>query len=408
MKLLVIFPSTQRGGVEEYTLKIASFILTHNGEVHGAFPQTSGTTSLIKDFTEKGIIYHPLEIAEVPIQSLEELSKKKLGLLQILPSLIIPRVQFDLSKLPHLFKSLLLLRNISPDLVMINLPWSDYGMGTILACALLRIPTVVVFHLIPQPISLSNLKLKLYQWAKNRNQKWLGICQSNCQFVSQSFQIPLEELSCIYNGAKPFPHNPPENIKEFRTQIRQELGLTETTQIALTVARLSSQKGYDYLIPTIPHLIQEFPDLKFVWVGDGEQREFLINLVKEYEVTDHVLFLGHRSDVPRLLQAADLFIFPTYAEGQPFAILEAMGYSLPIIASATHGIPEVITHQVHGLLTRTGDSCDLLEKIRWALRNPEDMTKMAQKALLRVQDFSEEKMLKETWELLNAMVSINQ
>jgi glycosyltransferase involved in cell wall biosynthesis len=408
MKLLVIFPSTQRGGVEEYSLKIASAAFHEKWEVHAAFPETDGTTSLIKDFTEKEIIYHPLEIAEISIPSWEEIIEKTQGILSMFPSLIVPRLQFDSSKLPHFCRSLLLLLKIKPEVVMINLPWSDYGMGSILACGFLKIPTIVVFHLIPNPISVSNIKLKLYTWARKRNQKWLGICQSNCQFISESFKIPVDELRCIYNGAKPFTYNRPENLTDFRTQVRQELGLSATTKIALTVARLSSQKGYDYLIPTIPHLCKEFPELKFVWVGDGEKREILVNLVKEYGVSDRVLFLGHRSDVPRLLQAADLFVFPTHYEGQPFAVLEAMGYGLPVIASATNGIPEVIENHVHGLLTRTGDSCDLLEAIRWALRNPEAMEAMAKKSQLRVQDFSEEKMIQETLALLDTMVSRNQ
>jgi len=405
MKLLVIFPSNQRGGVEEYTFKIASSVITHNWEVHGAFPQTVGTTSLIKDFTTQGIIYHPLEISEVAIPSWAELSQKNLSLLSILPSLIIPRLLFDLNKLPHFVRSLFLLKKILPDVVMINLPWPDHGMGSILACSLLNIPTVVVFHLIPQVISLSNIKLKLYEWAKNRNQNWLGICQSNCQLVSQSFKIPLKQINCIYNGAKYNNYQPPANLTQLRHELRQELGLSENTKIALTVARLSDQKGHDYLVPAIPHLVREFPQLKFVWVGDGEKRQVLENLVKEYGVTEQVFFLGYRSDVPKLLQGSDLFVFPTYYEGQPFAMLEAMSYGLPIITSATSGIPEVIENQVHGLLTRTGDSCDLLEAIRWALNHPEAMNIMADNAKLRVQDFSEERMVQETLNLLENLIS---
>lgn len=400
MKLLVIFPSTQRGGAEEYSLKIASAAFDETWEVHTAFPETDGTASLIKDFTEKEITYHPLEIAEVAIPSWEEILEKNQGILSRLTSIIVPRLQFYSRKIPHFCRTLLLLLKIKPDAVMINLPWPDYGMGSVLACGLLKIPTLVVFQLIPAPISLSNIKQKLYTWARKRKQQWLGVSLNNCQFICESFKIPVEELHCIYNGAKQLTYNKPENITEFRTQVRQELGLSATSKIALTVARLSYQKGHDYLIPTIPHLSQEFPELKFVWVGDGEKREFLVNLVKEYGVSDKVLFLGHRSDVPRLLQAADLFVFPTHYEGQPFAILEAMCYSLPVIASATNGIPEVMENHVHGLLTRTGDSCDLLEAIRWALRNPDAMEAMAKKAQGRVQDFSEEKMIQETLNIL--------
>lgn len=397
--ILLIIPSVQRGGVEEHGLKIATAAMKKGWKVNVAFPQIEGTNSLVQDLNQSEITYYPLNIAETEITSFLEISKKSQALVSILKQLIIPRIKFDLSKIHHFIKTLFLLIKIKPDVVLINIPWADYGLGSILACGFLKIPTVVVFHLIPYPLSLSKIKLKLYNWAHQRKQKWIGISQSNCNFISESFQISKKEVYCIYNGSQIKPELF-EDISGLRCQIRQELGLSEQTKIALTVARLSPQKGYDYLVPVIPHLIKEFPNLKFVWVGDGEQKEYLLNLIKEYEVTEQVFLLGYRSDIPRLLQSADLFVFPTYYEGQPFALLEAMAYGLPVITTDTDGIPEVIEHQVHGLLTRKGDSCDLLEAIRWALLHPEIMQGMAQNAKLRVRDFSEEKMLTETLGLL--------
>lgn len=407
MKLLIIFPSTNRGGVEEYSLTIGSAAVREGWEVAAAFPQTEGTTSLIKDFTETGITYYPLAISEPEIPGFPEIGQKYQSLFPILKALILPRLKFDLSKIPHFINTVLLLLKIKPDVVIINLPWADFGLGSILACGVLKIPTVVGFHLIPYPIAFSNWKLKLYKWARCRRQKWLGISQSNCQVICESFQIPQSEVILICNGAN-FQSDLTEKTAKhnLRCQLRQELGIDENSQIALTVARLSSQKGYNYLIPVIPHLIKEFPELKFVWVGDGEQREFLVNLVKEYRVEKQVLFLGRRRDVPRLLQASDLFIFPTYYEGQPLAVLEAIAYGLPVITSAVNGIPEVIEHKIHGLLTRPGDSCDLLESIRWGLRHPEEMAEMAKKAQLKIQEFSQKKMLQQTLGLLEKMTSI--
>lgn len=408
MKLLIIVPSNNRGGVEEYSLTIGSAAVKKGWQVTAAFPETEGTTSLIKDFTETGITYYSLAISEPEIPGFPEIAEKYQSLLPILKALILPRLQFDFSKIPHIIRTLLLLLKIKPDVVMINLPWADFGLGIILACGVLQIPTVVGFHLIPYEIVLSTWKLKLYNWARRRRQKFLGISQSNCQFISQSFKIPKQEVILIPNGASFQSNFTPKTAKHsLRSELRQELGIDENSKIALTVARLSSQKGYDFLIPVIPHLTQEFPELKFVWVGDGEQREFLVNLVKEYQVEKQVLFLGRRRDVPRLLQGSDLFIFPTYYEGQPLALLEAIAYGLPVIASAVNGIPEVIENKINGLLTRAGDSCDLLEAIRWGLRHPEEMAEMAQKAQLRVQDFSEEKMLTQTFELLSTISEKN-
>jgi glycosyltransferase involved in cell wall biosynthesis len=174
----------------------------------------------------------------------------------------------------------------------------------------------------------------------------------------------------------------------------------------LTVGRLSEQKGYRDIVPIVAQIVSEFPNVKFLWVGEGEERESLVKKVKKYGVEDYVLFLGYRSDVPRLLKAADLFVFPTYYEGgQSFALAEAMAYGLPIVSSDASGIPEIVENKVHGLLCPVGNRDRLLESILWALRHPDAMQEMARQGKLRAQDFSEEKMVKEylnLWQKMNS------
>lgn len=384
MKLLVILPSTMRGGVEEYALKITSAAVCSGWDVHIGFPQTATTIPLIQDFADKGVRYHRLNIAENHHSKLWAASQYGLRLL----------------------RTLALLLKIKPDVVQIILPWPDSCLASILACGLLKVPTLVRFGLVPYRWSFSNFKLKAYAWARNRNQQWLAISENNRRLISESFQIPLAEVLRIYNGSTVRPittrDRPTSDIA--RREVRQELGLAQDQLLALTVGRLDPQKGYTDLVPTIPHLVKEFPQLQFAWVGDGSQRQELMEQVQAYGVADKVSFLGYRSDVPRLLQASDLFVFPTHYEGgQSFALAEAMAYGLPIVTSDASGIPEVISQGVHGLIVRTGDSCDLLEGLRWALRNPEPMQTMAERAQQRVSEFSHDRMVKETLEALEKL-----
>lgn len=380
MKLLEIFAASLRGGAEEYALTIATAAAQQGWEVHAAFPNTAGTASLIQDFQAHQVRYHALPTPQ-----------ERRGKLQVVQEYAI---QFS--------RTLALLQTVKPDVVLINLPWPDACFGNILACGLLQIPTLVVFHLIPFQFEFSPRKLQAYTWARSRHQQWLTISKHNQKFVAASFHLPPEEVLCVYNGTKldiPLAHSEAD-LAQLRQEVRQELGLPASAQIALTVGRLHEQKGHQDLIPTIPHLTREFPDLRFVWVGDGKEKQALMAQAQEYGVTEQIAFLGYRSDVPRLLQASDLFVFPTYFEGQPFALLEAMAYGLPIVTSKASGIPEVIAHGIHGLLFRTGDRCELLETLRWSLRHPEEMRLMAENAQSRSQDFSQEKMLKETLEVL--------
>jgi glycosyltransferase involved in cell wall biosynthesis len=377
MKLLVASPSPERGGVEEYALIIAAAAVQEGWEVHAAFPQTQGTTSLIHDFAHKGVHYHPQQI--YPIHG---------GLLQGIGQ-----------NFRRLSQAIALLLTLKPDVVMVNLPLPVQSLDMILACALFKIPTAIIFHSIPERLSFNKHKLRLYHWAQARNQKWIGVSEYNCKLVCESFQLAHEQMYCIYNGVKLIPDSAQPDSAAIRIQVRQELGLSPNSRIVLTVGRLDLEKGYGDLASIIPEIIREFPDTQFVWVGEGQHRDVLTQQVQRYGVEDHVLFLGYRTDAPTLLKSADLFVFPTHYEGMPFALLEAMAHNLPILSSDVSGIPEILEHQVQGLLFCGGDRVDLHKTLRWALHHPDQMQALALNAKQRVQDFSEERMVKEILEV---------
>lgn len=383
MRILLIIPSILRGGAEEYALTIASAAAKRGWEVHAAFPKTEGTTSLINDFSSSGVIYHPLKIDE---------NNYKTKNRQIL----------------RFSRSLVLLLKLRPDVVQIGLPWPDRCLGSILACGLLKVPTAVVFQLASCKFSFKNKRLKAYDWARARNQRWIAVSEYNKKIICESFQIDPSEITTIYNGTKVLPtiDNNNEDLATLRDRVRHEIKVPTNSILALTVGRLKKRKGYADLIPTIPHITQEFPEVKFVWIGEGEDKAGLVKKLKEHGVEDKVLFLGYRSDVPRLLKAADLFVFPTHFEGLPFSLIEAMASNLPVIASDATSIPEIINNKVNGILFRTGDSCELLKALRWGLKYPEKMQKMAVNAKFEVEDFSEEKMVNETLKVLESLTRI--
>ena len=380
----MMFPSTLRGGVEEHNLTASIGAIGYGWDVHAAFPQTEGTASLIQGFTQHGITYHPLAIAEQTSR---------------LPS--------SVHHLWGLLKTLRLLIALRPDVVQITLPAPNHCLGSILACGLLKVPTFVCFGLVlPLEVAINRWRIKAYRWVRSRCQRWVVISQNNRSLLSKMFEIPEKELTCIYVGSKADESLAlgGERRQELRSQIRRELNLPKTAKLLLTVGRLSAQKGHGDLVPAIAPIAHEFPDVYFVWVGDGDLRAALEAQIDDNRMGSKVLFLGYRADVPRLLQAADLFVFPTHFEGgQSFAIAEAMAYGLPIVTANASGIPEVLHHRTHGLLFQTGDRRDLLDSLRWALKHPEEMQAMAINAKIRAQDFTEEKMIQghaEVWQAL--------
>jgi glycosyltransferase involved in cell wall biosynthesis len=377
MRLLITSPSPDRGGVEEYALTIAIAAMQIGWTVHAAFPQTPETASLVEDFTQQGIKYHPIQHYSPQAGRIERIRNSVLRLMQAAALFI----------------------RIRPDAALVNLASPVQSLDRLLVCGVLRIPTAVVFHSIPSRFNFSKLKLNLYAWARGRNQQWITVSQNNRKILCQSFQCPEQQMRCIYNGVKPMPPMAEDDLSILRDRIRQELGLPQNSRLVITVGRLDLEKGYGDLIPIIPEVIRLFPEVRFIWVGEGEHRDALMAQVKKHGIEDRVFFLGYRRDVSRLLRSADLFVFPTHFEGMPLALLEAMAHQVPVVASDVEGVVGIMEHQQQGLLFRVGDRDDLSKTLAWALQNPNSMHQLAQNAARHVQAFSEERMVKETLQL---------
>jgi glycosyltransferase involved in cell wall biosynthesis len=331
----------------------------------------------VKDFTQQGAHYHPLQYYSPQAGRIERIRKVVLRLGQ----------------------SAALLFKLRPNVAMLNLASPVQGLDQILICGLLHIPTAVVFHSIPFRFNFDKLKLKLYAWARHRNQRWMTVSQNNRKLLCQSFVVPETQMHCIYNGVKlGIPLS--QDLSTLRDRVRQELNLPQNSRLAITVGRLDLEKGYGDLIPTIPELTRLYPEVRFLWIGEGEHRDELMAQVQQHGIEEKVLFLGYRRDVPRLLRSADLFVFPTHFEGMPLALLEAMAHHLPVVASDIESVTEIMEHQKQGLLFRMGDRASLCQTLTWALQHPQQMHQLAQNAKRHVQGFSEDKMVKETLQFL--------
>jgi len=369
-----------RGGAEEYALCIGTAAVDRGWEAHVAFPERDGTDQLRHDFMSNGSCCHPLEIS--------------------------PEARHRSRFLVHVVRIIALLLKLKPDAVHLTLPFPDQCMAGIAACAILNIPTVIAFQLVTEELSITDGQFRLINWARKRNQQWIAISDNNRGLLGKIFHVSKDDIALVYNGPVFCMDDSLKNRKKDITkEVRRELGFPDSDIIMLTVGRLHRQKGYSYLIPAIPHILRKHPDTRFVWVGEGEQRSELELLLKEYGVDHRVTLLGYRKDVPRLILASQLFLFPTLFEGgSSIALLEAMSYGLPIVASNASGIPEVVEESVHGVLFRTADSCSLQTAIDWALDHPEKMARMAVNAGKRVDAFSSEIMTEKTLGLVEKMV----
>ena len=108
--------------------------------------------------------------------------------------------------------------------------------------------------------------------------------------------------------------------------------------------------------------------LQCIVLGDGPLRQDLENLAREYGISNEIHFLGHCTDVHSYLESADVFVLPSRREGTPISLLEAMQASVPIIASAVGGIPNVIGKS--GILVTPEDPKSLKDALLTLYDNP--------------------------------------
>jgi glycosyltransferase involved in cell wall biosynthesis len=162
--------------------------------------------------------------------------------------------------------------------------------------------------------------------------------------------IPPEKISVIYNGI-----NIKLTRKESREGLRMELGLTNGETVIGTVGRLEDQKGLELLLASMPHVLRQSPNTRFLIVGGGSKEQELKQLASELQVSEHVLFTGWRSDAVDLIQAFDVFVTTSRFEGMPMVLLEAMALSKPIVATSVGGVSEVVKDGQNGILVKSRD-----------------------------------------------------
>ena len=161
---------------------------------------------------------------------------------------------------------------------------------------------------------------------------------------------------------------------ERRQTARAKLQLGANETVLITVGRHEYPKGHSYLITAMPKLVNYFPQLKLLIAGrEGVTTPELKQLCAQAGLNDKVRFLGHRNDIPDLLAAADLFVFPSLYEGLPGAVIEAMALSLPIVASNIGPVQEVVEDGVNALLVTPKSAVQLATAIHSLLNDSVQM-----------------------------------
>jgi glycosyltransferase involved in cell wall biosynthesis len=163
---------------------------------------------------------------------------------------------------------------------------------------------------------------------------------------------------------------------EVRDQIRGELAIPTNGVVIVAVADIRPQKGLQYLVPAIPPVRERHPDVTFVIVGDGLLRPELQEQAVRLGVADSVRFLGHRSDVPELLAAADIFVCPSLCEGGCASTLEAMAVGKPVVSTPVGLACDFLVESGSGLVVPAQSPKALADGLSQLLEQPDRWSEM--------------------------------
>jgi glycosyltransferase involved in cell wall biosynthesis len=156
------------------------------------------------------------------------------------------------------------------------------------------------------------------------------------------------KTSVMYNGVDQnffYPMN--------KKKSRDKLCLPENKMLILTVRRLVYKNGLDTLIESASLLVRNRPNLLFIVIGNGPDRKFITNRIRQLGINDNVRLAGFVPEelLPLYYNAADYFVIPSSSgEGLPMVLLEAMACGLPVIATTVGGTPEIIKDMINGAL----------------------------------------------------------
>ncbi|MGR1580879.1 glycosyltransferase [Thalassobius sp. S69A] len=155
---------------------------------------------------------------------------------------------------------------------------------------------------------------------------------------------------------------------------------------ALFVGRLAAVKGVPVLFEALKSLVQTHPDFHLTLIGDGPERHALEQSAGEMGLADHVSFVGYKSqeEVAAALALHDLLVLPSFAEGVPVVLMEAMAATLPVVTTRIAGVPELVEDGVSGLLVPPGDAAALQAALARVLSDPEAVERMGQAGRARV------------------------
>lgn len=244
------------------------------------------------------------------------------------------------------------------------------------------VPVVAVAH----GWTAATLKVRLNESLDRLIMRWMDrvVCVSERQAIrARRAGVPASRVAVIRNAIRVRDDAHPDPAR--RSDLHA-LFATPRRRVVGAAGRLSPEKGFAQLVHAAKLVEREDPDVGFVVFGDGPLRGRLAAQIEALGLARTVVLAGFRPDLHRLLPHLDLLALPSYTEGLPVIVLEALAAGVPVVATAVGGTPEVVEHGVSGYLVPPGDPPALARAILDALRREPERQAMGARGRQAIQE----------------------
>jgi glycosyltransferase involved in cell wall biosynthesis len=212
------------------------------------------------------------------------------------------------------------------------------------------------------------------------------VSQSTADFVIKARRIPPAKVKVVYLGVPLEEFSRARPAGEVRAA-REELGIAPDDFAIGTVTRLHESKGNTYLVDAARLVLDERPRARFFVVGEGPLREGLEQQAKALGLGDRFVFAGFARDVPRVISAFDLSVFPSLWEGTPLTVFEALAMGKPIVATDADGLLDVLTDGRDAIIVPKRDARARADGIVRTIDEPETRVKIGEAAAMTGRQF---------------------
>ena len=304
------------------------------------------------------------------------------------------------------------LRSASVVHLNLSFPTGKYPFGSAILAKTLGRPLVVTHHL---ALRVGTPWRQMMRWLGGSAERHIAVSNYAAKALLLDYAYPRDKVRIIHNGVDPEIFRPAD--RDERLRFREAAGQSlegspwdDGILLICTVARLSTQKGLFELVDAASKVVDAYPTLRFIVLGEGPLRLRLAETIKRRGLEKKLFLVGQRprKEVATWLAASDLLVMASHYEGGPAtAVMEAMAAGCAVVATDVSGVRELVSDDTMGRLVPTGDVPALANAISELAARPALRMSMARRGREKVlAEFTIDVCMRKTEEVLEEAAAI--